>query len=117
MHYMMLFAEPRGQRLERTPDEGRAVYAEMVAFAEGLAGKGILSSVESLQPESSAVRLEVRNGVRRTLDGPFSESKEMIGGFMVVDCATMEEALDLAAQCPAARWATVEVRPCGPCFM
>ena len=49
-------------------------------------------------------------------DGPFAEVKEMIGGFFLVDCATRDEALAIARRCPAAQWASVEVRETGPCF-
>ena len=48
--------------------------------------------------------------------GPFSETKEMIGGFFLLDCGSREEALRIAEQCPAAAWASVEVRELGPCF-
>jgi hypothetical protein len=51
------------------------------------------------------------------LDGPFIESKEMVGGFFLVDCNTREEAIALAKACPAAQWCTVEVRALGPCFI
>jgi hypothetical protein len=55
-------------------------------------------------------------GRRRVTDGPFTESKELIGGFFLLDCATREQALGFAAQCPAAQWATIEVREVGPCY-
>lgn len=50
------------------------------------------------------------------VDGPFAEAKEMVGGIFLLDCKTREEALAIAAQCPAAEWATIEVRALGPCF-
>jgi hypothetical protein len=50
------------------------------------------------------------------LDGPFAEAKEMVGGFFLLDCATREEAVAIARECPAAEWATVEVRATGPCY-
>ena len=49
------------------------------------------------------------------LDGPFAEAKEMIGGFFLLACHTREEAVAIAAECPAAAWATVEVRAVAPC--
>ena len=116
MQYMLLIAEPKGQRRERSPDEGRAVYAQMLDFAEGLKARGVLLGAESLRSDDSGVRVEVRDGRRRTLDGPFSESKEMIGGFFLVDCESRDEAVAIAAACPAAGWATIEVRPVGPCW-
>jgi hypothetical protein len=106
-----------GQRARRTPEEGREAYAQMVDYAEGLKSRGLLARAESLKSESEAVRLRVRDGERSLVDGPYAEAKEMIGGFFLLTCETREEALALAAQCPAARWATVEVRELGPCFL
>jgi hypothetical protein len=51
------------------------------------------------------------------VDGPFSEAKEMVGGFLLLTCNSREQAIALAKECPAARWATVEVRELGPCFI
>jgi hypothetical protein len=60
------------------------------------------------------VRVE---GNRPTVvDGPFSEAKEMVGGILLLTCETRDEAIGIARDCPAARWATVEVREMGPCF-
>ena len=56
-------------------------------------------------------------GKPQVLDGPFAEAKEMVGGFFLVNCATREQALAIAARCPAAEWATLEVRATGPCFL
>jgi hypothetical protein len=50
------------------------------------------------------------------MDGPFAETKETIGGFFLLTCETREQAIAIAAECPAAKWATVEVRELGPCF-
>lgn len=117
MSYMLLIHEPVGQRATRTEAEGRAAYAAMVAFGERLAAEGRLKAVESLAGLDTAVRVSHASGQARTLDGPFAEAKEMIGGFFLLNCDTREEALALAAECPAAQWATVEVRELGPCFM
>lgn len=117
MPYMMLIVEPIGQRAQRTPEEGREAYAQMLRYAEGLKARGLLAGAESLKSESEAVRLRVRDGERLLVDGPYAEAKEMIGGFFLLTCDTRDEALALAADCPAARWATVEVRELGPCFM
>ena len=116
MQYLLLISEPRGQRATRTLAEGQALYAQMQAFGAALQAQGVLRSGESLQSDASGVRVQVRDKQQRTVDGPFSESKEMIGGFFLVDCASMADAVALAARCPAAEWATVEVRPLGPCF-
>jgi hypothetical protein len=116
MTYMLMLVEPVGQRRERGEAAGRAVYDRMLGFAESLKQRGVLRGVESLASLDQGARLQVRNGKARVLDGPFAEAKEMIGGFFLVDVATLDEALALAAECPAAEWCTVEVRKSGPCW-
>jgi len=114
--YLLLIQEPVGQRQARTQAEGEAVYERMVRFAADLEARGVLRAVESLSSQDSAVRVKVSGGRAQVVDGPFAEAKEMVGGFFLLDCATREEAVGIAARCPAAEWATVEVRAVGPCF-
>jgi len=116
MSYMMLIVEPVGQRLERTPAEGEALYNRMLGYAEHLKTRGLLKSAESLLSQDRAVRVQKRNNEARLVDGPFAEAKEMIGGIFMLDCKTREEAVAIAADCPAAEWCTIEVRELGPCF-
>lgn len=116
MPYMLLIMEPRGQRRTRTHEEGEHVYARMVRFGENLKARGLLLASDSLQSDAKGARVEVRNGKRSISDGPFTEAKEMIGGFFLVDCQTREEAIAIAQECPAAEWATIEVRGVGPCY-
>jgi hypothetical protein len=116
MAYLLLIHEPVGQRQSRSRAEGEAVYARMVDFAGDLQKRGVLRAVESLSSQDSASRVQVRNGTAKVVDGPFAEAKEMVGGFFLLDCATRDEAVAIARDCPAAEWATVEVRPVGPCY-
>lgn len=116
MSYLLLIVEPVGQRAERTPEEGRAAYDAMVRYADGLKARGLLAAAQSLASQDEAVRVQVRGGRASLLDGPYAEAKEMIGGFFLLDCATRDEAVAIAAECPAAQWATVEIRELGPCF-
>ncbi|HDR8973436.1 TPA: dehydrogenase [Burkholderia vietnamiensis] len=117
MSYMLLIVEPTDQRAERTLEEGQALYARMVEFAGMLQARGVLRGVESLERSERATRVQVRDGDTRLIDGPFAEAKEMIGGFFLVDVDTRDEAIEIARQCPAAQWCTVEVRAVGPCFL
>jgi hypothetical protein len=117
MGYMLLIVEPRGQRQARSPEEGRAAWDSMVGFADRLKARGVLKAVESLRQDAEGVRVQVRDGKSRLIDGPFAEAKEMVGGFFLLDCKTKDEALAIARECPAAGWATVEVRETGPCFL
>ena len=114
MSYMLLIVEPQGQRRTRAEEDGRSLYQQMLAYTESLKARGVLIASDSLR--APATRLNIRAGRRSVIDGPFAESKELIGGFFLLDCTTREEALGLAAECPAAEWATIEVREVGPCY-
>jgi hypothetical protein len=116
MSYMLVIVEPPGQRNTRTEAEGRAWYDSMVRYSEALKARGLLTIAQSLKDDVRGARVKVRNGAVSVLDGPFSEAKEMIGGIFMLTCETREQAIAIAAQCPAAQWATVEVRELGPCF-
>jgi len=116
MAYLLLIVEPPQQRRTRTEAEGREAYASMRRFGAELQSRGLLRATESLTSQDAAARVEVRNGKAQVRDGPFAEAKEMIGGFFVLDCETRDEAVAIAAECPAAGWCTVEVRELGPCY-
>ena len=116
MAYMLLMMEPVGQRQARTEAEGRAAYERMVKWGRDLQQRGLLIAAESLRSHASARRFSKRDGRPQVVDGPFSETKEMIGGFFLINCATAQEALAIAGECPAAEWLTVEVRGTAACF-
>lgn len=117
MEFLLMIVEPRGEREARNEAQGHALYDEMVRFGEGLAARGQLLASRSLRPDKHGVRVTQDNGKRVLLDGPFAEAKEMVGGFYLIDCADREEAIAIAARCPAARFASVEVRECAPCYV
>lgn len=116
MPYALLIVEPPDQRAERGVEAGKEVYAQMLQFADELKARGVLQAVSSLASQTSAARVSTREGRTRVIDGPFAEAKEMIGGFFLLDCATRDEALEIARQCPAAAYATIEVREAAPCY-
>lgn len=117
MSYALLILEPFGQRATRTEAEGRELYGRMLHFAEELKQRGVLTAAQSLKTGTSDAQVKVRGDSVMITDGPFTEVKEVIGGFFLLTCDTRAEALEIARQCPAAQWATVEVREFGPCFM
>lgn len=113
--YMLLIIEPTDQRAQRTQAQGEQAYASMQRFGEQLHARGVLRGVESLAGHGKAARVRVREGRAEVRDGPFAEAKEMIGGFFLLDCESRAQALEIAAQCPAAQWCTVELRELAPC--
>ena len=145
MPYMLLIVEPLDQRSERGEAAGREAYQQMLDFGSALQQpgqrcpavglrtraalqlsqgeqigalqqRGVLMNSSALAHSREGVRLQMRDGRRSVVDGPFAESKEMVGGFFLVDVPTREQALAIAAECPAAHWSTVEVRETGVCY-
>jgi hypothetical protein len=114
MSYVLLILERHEYRDQRTREEGHGSYRRMLDYAESLRARGVLLASNSLR--SAAARLNLQRGEPSVVDGPFTESKEMIGGFFLLDCSTRAQALQLAAECPAAEWATIEVRETGSCY-
>jgi hypothetical protein len=112
MSYMLLIQEPVGQRATRTEAQGQEAYAAMQRFGQAIEAAGQLQAVASLAGLNNAAR--VHQG--QVLDGPFAEAKEMVGGFFLLRDVNRAQALAWAQQCPAAAWATVEVRALAPCF-
>lgn len=116
MAYMLLVVEKVGDRDARSEHEGRLLYDRMQQFSAKLKERGLLTLSQSLKTDAASVRV-TKSGERSIVrDGPFAEAKEMIGGFFLLTCATREQAIGIARECPATEWATIEVRELGPCF-
>jgi len=97
------------------PGPGDPGFAEALsrvnAFADECRRRGALVSGEPLQPVSTATTVSVRDGRTLITDGPFAETHEHLGGYYVLDCRNLDEALELAALCPMAEQGWIEVRP------
>jgi hypothetical protein len=116
MAYMLLVLEKAGDRAARPEPEGQALYERMLRFSESLKQQGLLTMSQSLKTDAAGVRVNHSGGKPIIRDGPFAEAKEMIGGFFLLSCESREQAIEIARACPAAEWATIEVRELGPCF-
>jgi len=109
--YMLLLASNPAD--EPAPDsEAFGPYmGEWAAYSQALAEAGAMVAGEALQGAETASTVQVRDGKRIVTDGPFIESKEVIGGYYVIDVADLDEALDWAARIPNSHFGTIEVRP------
>ena len=116
MRYMIIVKATAESEAETTPAPDEALLAAMAAYHEELARAGVLLDASGLKPSSQGWRIRYDGSTRSVIDGPFAETKEMVGGFFLIDCATREEAVAIARACPAAEWATVEVRELAPCY-
>lgn len=72
---------------------------------------GILRGGEALQDTSTATSIRIRDGKTETMDGPFAETKERLGGFYLLDCKDLDQAIEMASLIPDAKYGTVELRP------
>lgn len=113
MPYLMLIQE-RGERRTWSLEQARRAAERMMRFRDDLEARGVLATSSSLRPDSEGVRIELRGGKRIVTDGPFAESKEILGGFFILECKSREEAIAIAGACPATEWGTVEVREMNP---
>jgi hypothetical protein len=82
-----------------------------VRWLADVTGRGILIAGEQLRPTVDATTVRVRNGQTLVTDGPFAETKDLVGGFAVIDCADLDDAVDIAAAHPYAARGCIEVRP------
>lgn len=82
-----------------------------MAFNAEAQQRGALRDGVQLQPMTMATTVRVRDNKTVTTDGPFAETKEQLGGIYILDCNNLDEAIELAAMIPAAKYASVEVRP------
>ena len=111
MRYALLIYASEQDWASQTEEESQAVNQEYMAFTKGIIDRGLMKGGEALQPTSTATSVRVRNGDTLTTDGPFAETKDQLGGFYLVDCKDLDEAVEVAAGIPDARRGTIEVRP------
>jgi hypothetical protein len=97
------------------PQHGSAEFGPYMAGYEKATKRyredGVFVTGDALQPTATATSVRVRKGKTETMDGPFAETKEQLGGFYILDCANLDEAIKYAAMIPDAAYGTVEIRP------
>jgi hypothetical protein len=111
MRYALLIYASEQDWATQSEEESQAVNQEYMAFTKDIVDRGLMKGGEALQPTSTATSVRVRNGDTLTTDGPFAETKDQLGGFYLVDCKDLDEAVEVAAGIPDARRGTIEVRP------
>ena len=111
MKYMLILASDPADEPEFGSDAFGPYMAEWAAYSEALVAAGAMVGGEALAGVETASTVRVRDGKRLVTDGPFIETKEVIGGFYLIDVADLDEALEWAARIPNAHFGTVEVRP------
>jgi hypothetical protein len=111
MRYLMMICTDENEDATFTPDEQAAHYGKYGVFMEEMNARGALLGGERLRPTTTATTVQVRDGATLTTDGPFAETKEQVGGFYLVECKDLDEAIEVAAKIPDAQRGAIEVRP------
>ena len=111
MRYMLLIYSTE----QGAPDPSSKEFGEMMAgygaFTQDVQQRGLMQGGEALQPIGTATTVRVREGERLVADGPFAETKEQLGGYYLLNCKDLDEAIDLAAAIPGAKFGSIEIRP------
>ncbi|MGH9287604.1 MAG: YciI family protein [Acidimicrobiales bacterium] len=111
MRYMLMICTDENVIGALSPEEGSAMLAEYGAFSEEMGRRGLVQGRERLRPTTDATTVQVRDGEVLVADGPFAETKEQVGGYYIVDCKDLDEAVEVASKIPGARHGSIEVRP------
>jgi len=111
MKYMLMICrdEPTWDKLSLS--ERQQIYADTLKLSEELTARGQYLGGFPLYPSSAATSVRVRDGKRLVTDGPFAETREQLGGYMLIDVKNLDDAIAIAARIPLARTSTVEIRP------
>ncbi|HTE68501.1 MAG TPA: YciI family protein [Actinomycetes bacterium] len=111
MRYALLIYANEQDWATQTEEQSQAQFQGYMAFTKDIVDRGMQQAGEALQPTSTATTVRVKNGETVTTDGPFAETKEQLGGFYIVECKDLDEAIEVAAKIPDARSGSIEVRP------
>ena len=115
MQYAMLIYEPQEGYAQREAPENEEFWAPWRAYQRALLESGVMIAGSPLQPASTtATTMRIRGGSQHVQDGPYADTKEQLGGFIILDVPSLDVALEWAAKCPAARYgAAPRCRPGG----
>lgn len=109
MKYLMLVTAEEG--IELPAEQAAAIGPQVEAWIEEMDRRGVRVLGQELAGVQDATTIRVRGGEVVIADGPFAETKEQIGGFDILDCADLDEAMEVAAKHPVARFGSLELRP------
>ena len=111
MQYMLLiYASESAEPVPGSP-EFEAMMNGYYAFTNRVKEKGAMVAGDALEKVSTATTVRVRNDNTETTDGPFAETREVLGGYYLLECKDLDEAIGYAAQIPSAKYGSVEIRP------
>lgn len=111
MQYLLLIYGDENAAASASKEDMDAMMGEYMVYTEDLEKSGLMRAGEALHPIAAATTVRVQSGKTVTTHGPFAETKEQLGGFYLLECKNLDEAIAWAAKCPGARSGSIEVRP------
>jgi hypothetical protein len=111
MKFLALIYNDESMYVDATPEDIAATFEAHGVFGQAAGEAGVYAGGEGLQPTATATTIRVRDGERMLTDGPYAETKEQLGGYYLLECKDLDEALNWAAQIPEAANGAIEVRP------
>ena len=111
MRYALLIYASEQDWASQSEEQAQAQFQDYMSFTKDIVDRGIYQSGEALQPTATATTVRVRDGETLSTDGPFAETKEQLGGFYIIECKDLDEAIEIAARIPDVRNGSIEVRP------
>ena len=111
MHYMLLIYQEEAAHAQWSQEQLAAEYEGYNTYSEEVAKSGALLHGDALMPSNTATTVRLRHGKTLTTDGPFAETKEQLGGFYLLNCKDLDEAIAWAAKIPGAASGSIEIRP------
>jgi hypothetical protein len=111
MKFLAIIYNDESMYATATPEQIAATFAAHGAFGEASRAAGAFLGGEGLEPSSAATTVRVRDGERLLTDGPYAETKEQLGGYYLLECNDLDDALNWASQIPEAQTGAIEVRP------
>ena len=111
MKYLLMIYSDEASDARRPQEEQQREMDQYFAYTAETQNAGVFVAGEALHPTSTATTVRLRNGQLTTMDGPFAETKEQLGGFYLLECKNLDEAIQWAAKIPHAALGSIEIRP------
>lgn len=111
MQFLCLIYEAESLMAAQSDEEKGQIFQEYMTDTDDIKSSGHFVAGDALEPTSTATTIRIRNGERVITDGPFAETKEQLGGYYLLECDSLDEAIEQASRIPSAKLGSIEVRP------
>ncbi len=110
MKFLLVIQGDEGAQAKATPADRERVFAAYREYTESMNTAGVRRGGEALLPSARGAKIQIRGGKKSVVDGPFTEAREVVGGYYLIEVPSREEAISWAERCPGANFGTIEIR-------